>query len=186
MRTTPALVLAVLAASGTAAAAEKPRGDRGGAVGVDIVAAPSPGFGIPIRLTRNLTLRALVGFGSTATNSAAWSVGGDLRYTLRPESQTSLYASVQASYLYGSGGGYEYYQTPAGATAPVAQTASGSGGLYGAGLGVTRRLGRTASLYGEARYGRMSSAGVYDSWGMWDLGGGNVVSFALGATFGLR
>jgi hypothetical protein len=189
MRVPSALALGLLlsAAGAVGEAAEKQRGDQGGRVGVDIVAAPALGFGVPIRISPNLTLRAIVGFGSTQTSAAAWSLGGDLRYTFRPQSQTSAYASVQGSYLYGTGGGYQYYQTPTGQnTDPVVAPQSTNGGMYGLGLGVTRRLGRSTSLYGEARYGRVSSTGVYDSWGMWDVGGGNTVSFALGATFGLR
>lgn len=172
----------VLAAGATA----EPRDRTGtGNVGVDLIVAPSLGFGLPIRLTKNLTARAVFGFGSSATNgAAAWSAGGDLRYTLRPDADLSLYASVQASYLRSGA-----TMGPAGtgtAASPVLSASSGNAGLYGAGLGLQRRLGRRTSAYAELRYGRVTSTGVYDSWGTWGAGGRNQVSLALGATFGLR
>ena len=175
-----AMVVVCLATAVTASAQEPSNPTRGGRVGIDVVAAPAFGFGIPIRLTRNLTLRATAGFGSAVAGGAAFNVGGDLCYTLRPDAQWSAYASVQASYLYASSGtGYARYSSA---------TFSGGGdnaGLYGAGLGVRRQLGSRTSAYGELRYGRLTATGVYDSWGMWGVGGQNTVSVALGATFGL-
>jgi hypothetical protein len=174
------LVVACLATAVTTSAQEPGNPTRGGRVGFDVVAAPAFGFGIPIRLTKNLTLRATAGFGSAVAGGAAFNVGGDLRYTLRPDADWSAYASAQASYLYASSGtGYARYSS---------STLSGGGdnaGLFGAGLGLRRQLGKRTSAYGELRYGRLTATGVYDSWGMWSVGGQNTVSFALGATFGL-
>jgi hypothetical protein len=183
MRRTVLIAIAALAAAGSVYAQQEPRDPgRGGKVGVDVVAAPALGFGVPIRLTRNLTLRTTVGFGSAATGAAAWSLGSDLRYTLRPDADWSAYLSGQASYLHAPAlAGYR-------STAPGGDTTgyAGSGGLFGAGLGLRRRLGSQTSVYGELRYGRLTATGVYDSWGMWRVNGANTVSFALGATFGLR
>jgi hypothetical protein len=178
---TPLLVAVVSLATAALASAQEPRSPGSGSrVGVDVVAAPAFGFGIPIRLTKNLTLRATAGFGSAVAGGAAFNVGGDLRYTLNPDAVWSAYASVQASYLYASSGtGYARYSS---------STFAGGGdsaGLYGAGLGVRRQLGSRTSAYGELRYGRLTATGVYDSWGMWGVGGQNTVSLALGATFGL-
>lgn len=181
MRTT-LLVAAVSLWTAGFASAQEPRNHGGsGRVGFDVVAAPAFGFGVPIRLARNLTLRATAGFGSAVAGGAAFNVGGDLRYTLRPAAEWSAYLSGQASYLYASSGtGYARYSS---------NSFSGGGsnaGLFGAGLGLRRQLGRSTSAYGELRYGRLTSTDVYDSWGMWGVGGQNTVSLALGATFGLR
>ncbi|MGE5127954.1 MAG: hypothetical protein ACM3PV_16800 [Betaproteobacteria bacterium] len=183
MRRTVLIAVAALAAAGSVSAQQEPSDPgRGGKVGVDLVAAPALGFGVPIRLTKNLTLRTTVGFGSAATGAAAWSLGSDLRYTLRPDADWSAYLSGQASYLHApnpSG----YRSTASGADSLAL---SGNGGLFSAGLGLRRSLGRQTSVYGELRYGRLTATGVYDSWGMWRVNGLNTVSFALGATFGLR
>lgn len=180
MRKALLVALASLAVAGDAAAQEPLNAGGSGRVGIDVVAAPAFGFGIPIRLARNLTLRATAGFGSAVAGGAAFNVGGDLRYTFQPDAAWSAYASVQASYLYASSGtGYARYSS---------STLSGGGdsaGLYGAGLGLRRQLGSRTSAYGELRYGRLTATGVYDSWGMWGVGGSNTVSLALGATFGL-
>ena len=101
MRRTVLIAVASLALAGSAIAQQEPRDPgRDGKVGVDLVAAPALGFGVPIRLTKNLTLRTTVGFGSAATGAAAWSLGSDLRYTLRPDADWSAYLSGQASYLH--------------------------------------------------------------------------------------
>jgi hypothetical protein len=175
-----AAAAAALASASLAAAQEPRQASSRGRVGVDVIAAPAFGLGIPIRLTRQLTLRATAGLGSAVAGGAAFDVGGDLRYTLQPDASWSAYASVQASYLYASSGtGYARYS---------ASTFSGGGdsaGLFGVGLGLRRQLGSRTSAYGELRYGRLTSTGVYDSWGMWGVGGANTVSLALGATFGL-
>lgn len=183
MRRTVLIAVATLAAAGSAFAQQEPRGpDQGGKVGVDLVAGPAFGFGVPVRLTKNLTLRTTVGFGSAVASGSAWSLGGDLRYTLRPDADWSAYLSGQATYLHASTlAGYS--GTASGA---VGQALTPNGGLFSAGLGLRRSLGRQTSAYGELRYGRLTSAGVYDSWGMWRVNGLNTVSFALGATFGLR
>ncbi len=178
---TSLLLAAVSLATAAVASAQEPSDHTGsGRVGVDVVAAPAFGFGVPIRLTKNLTLRATAGFGSAVAGGAAFNVGGDIRYTLRPEADWSAYVSVQASYLYASSGtGYARYSS---------STFAGGGndaGLFGGGVGLRRQLGSRTSAYGELRYGRLTSTGVYDSWGMWGVGGQNTVSLALGATFGL-
>ena len=184
MRRAIAVGLGLLSMAGLAGA-EPPDTRGGGRVGVDLIAAPSFGFGVPIRLTKNLTLRATLGFGSSVSNGAAWNLGGDLRYTFRPESELSLYAAVQTSYLH-AGTSVSPYQSAATGTSQVVYQQAADGAMYSGGLGVQRRLGRSTSIYAEARYGRMTAQGVYDSWGMWGVGGQNSVSFALGATFGLR
>jgi hypothetical protein len=190
MRRTLALAVGMLSLAALGAA--EPKDTRGGGrVGVDLIAAPSFGFGVPIRLTRNLTLRATLGFGSSVSNGAAWNLGSDLRYTFRPESELSLYAAVQACYLHAGSslspyGSASAYGSSAASTSPVVYQQAANGALYSGGVGVQRRLGRTTTIWAEGRYGRMTSSGVYDSWGMWGVGGQNSLSFALGATFGLR
>ncbi|HVO10845.1 MAG TPA: hypothetical protein VMX54_08895 [Vicinamibacteria bacterium] len=179
MRTPLLLAVVVLAAAANLASAQEPRDPGGtGRVGFDLVAAPAPGFGVPIRLTRNLTLRATAGFGSSPAGGTAASVGGDLRYTLRPDSDWSAYLSGQASYLHTSDSSGYYAAGTSGS--------AGSAGLFGGGVGLRRKFSRSTSAYAEARYGRLTSTGVYDSWGMWGVGGQNTVALALGATFGLR
>lgn len=182
MRTTLLVALVSLAVAGRASAQE-PRDHTGdGRVGVDLIAAPALGFGVPIRLTKNLTLRATVGFGSAVAGGAAWNLGSDLRYTLRPDADWSAYLSAQASYLHASTvSAYSSAQSSSGAPGY-----GGNGGLFGGGVGLRRNLGHQTSAYGELRYGRLTATGVYDSWGMWRVSGANTVSFALGATFGLR
>jgi hypothetical protein len=184
MRTTLLIATISLAAAGVASAqTQEPRDPKGGGpVGLDLIAAPAPGFGVPFRLSKNLTLRATVGFGTSASNGAAWNLGGNLRYTLRPEADWSAYLSAQASYLHAST--QAYGGTSAGSGGALGYGANG--GLFGGGVGVRRNLGHRTSAYGELLYGRLTSTGVYDSWGMWRVNGANTVSLALGATFGLR
>ncbi len=180
MRTTLLVAVVSLVTAGLAGAQEPTDHSGSGRVGVDLVAAPAFGFGLPLRLTNNLTLRATAGFGSAVAGGGAFNLGGDLRYTLRPEAGWSAYLSAQASYLHASA-----TSASSGYGSPVAAGA-GSAGLFGGGLGLRRQLGSRTSAYGELRYGRLTSTGVYDSWGMWGVGGANTVSLALGATFGLR
>ncbi len=157
MRRTVLIALASLATAGSALAQQEPKGpDHGGKVGVDLVAAPALGFGVPIRLTKNLTLRATVGFGSAVAGGAAWSLGGDLRYTLRPDADWSAYLSAQGSYLHASTLTGRY-STPTSVGAPGFTP---DGGLFSAGVGLRRNLGRQTSAYGEVRYGRLTSTGV--------------------------
>ncbi|HXY38804.1 MAG TPA: hypothetical protein VEQ10_03995 [Vicinamibacteria bacterium] len=177
MRMQLLFAVVMLAGAGLASAQEPRDPGSGGRVGVDVVAAPAFGFGVPVRLTKSLTLRATAGFGSSPAGGSAANVGGDLRYTLRPDSDWSAYVSGQASYLYASNSS-SYY----GAGSPT----SGSAGLFGGGVGLRRKFSRSTSAYTELRYGRLTSTGVYDSWGMWGVGGQNTVALALGATFGLR
>jgi len=175
----PLLLAVVVLAAADLAWAQEPRDPGGtGRVGVDVVAAPAFGFGVPIRLTKSLTLRATAGFGSSPSGGAAANVGGDLRYTLRPDSEWSAYLSGQASYLYGSNPS-SYYGAGTSAS-------GGSAGLFGGGVGARRKFTRSTSAYAELRYGRLTSTSVYDSWGMWGVGGQNTLALALGATFGLR
>ena len=181
MRTTLLVAIVSLAASGGAFAQEPRDHSGGGRVGVDVIAAPALGFGVPIRLTENLTLRTTVGFGSAVAGGAAWSLGSDLRYTLRPDADWSAYVSAQASYLHAST--ISAYGSAQSSSTPGYGS---DGGLFGGGVGLRRRLGHQTSVYGELRYGRLTATGVYDSWGMWRVSGANTVSLALGASFGLR
>jgi len=186
MRTTLLAVLVSLAAAGLASAQQEPTDHNGGGpIGVDLIAGPAPGFGVPFRLSDHLTYRALVGFGSSPSGGAAWSLGNNLRYTLRPDADWSAYVSVQASYLHAAT--TSYGGTGSGGTGSGGALGTGvNGGLFCGGVGVRRNLGRRTSVYAEALYGRLTSTGVYDSWGMWRLSGANTLSAALGATLGLK
>jgi hypothetical protein len=188
MRRASLVTVLVLAAASLAVAAEPPGNGKGGNVGIDIVAVPSFGIAVPFRLSEHLTLRATLGAGSTQSNTGAFTVGGDLRYTLSPLSLTSLFFAVQAGYAHASSG-VSYASSAAanqpGAT-PVAQAYGGSGGLFGGGVGLRHNLGRATSVYGELRYDRATSSDVYDSWGSYRATDNDRVSFGLGLTFGLK
>jgi hypothetical protein len=178
----------VLGSTSLSLAAEPPGSGHSGNVGIDFVAAPAIGVAVPFRLSDHLAFRATLGAGSTQSNTGAFTVGGDLRYTLSPLSRTSLFLAVQAGYAHSSSG-TSYARSAAtsqpGASA-VAQTYGGSGGLFGGGIGLRRDISRGASAYGELRYDRATSSDVYDSWGTLHSSGQNRVSFGLGVTFGLK
>lgn len=127
-------------------------------------------------------LRATLGAGSTQSNTGAWTAGGELRYTLSPLSRTSVFLAVQAAYA-NSSSGVTYAGSAAtsqpGAT-PVAQAYGGSGGLFGGGAGVRHNVGKDTAVYGELRYDRATSGGVYDSWGSFRATDVDRVSFGLG------
>ncbi|MFN8091619.1 MAG: hypothetical protein U0599_05235 [Vicinamibacteria bacterium] len=188
MRAASLATALLLDAASLAAAAEPPGSGHAGNVGIDLVAAPQFGLAIPFRLSDHLTFRAMLGAGSSQSNTGAWMAGGDLRYTLAPLSQTSVFLSVQSSYLFSSGGtGYATSaRTGQSQATPVAQSYGGSGGMFGGGLGVRRNVGRSTSAYAELRYDRMSSANVYQTWGTLGTSGQNRFSFGLGVTMGLK
>jgi hypothetical protein len=188
MRAASLVTALLLGTSSLAAAAEPPGSGHAGNVGIDLVAAPQFGLAVPFRLGDHLTFRAMLGAGSTQSNTGAWMAGGDLRYTVSPFAQTSLFLAVQSSYLFASSG--TSYAGSAGTgqpqATPVAQSYGGSGAMFGGGLGVRRNIGKDTSAYGELRYDRMSSASIYQSWGTLGTSGQNRLSFGLGVTVGLK
>jgi hypothetical protein len=189
MRGTAALTtVLVLATASVSLAAEPPGSGHAGNVGIDFVAAPQFGLAVPFRLSDHLTFRAMLGAGSTQSNTGAWMAGADLRYTVSPLSQTSLFLAVQSSYLFASSGtSYaSSAQTGQPQATPVAQSTGGSGAMFGGGLGVRHNIGKDTSAYGELRYDRMSSASIYESWGTLGTSGQNRFSFGLGVTLGLK
>lgn len=188
MRAASLVTALLLGTASLAAAAEPPGSGHAGNVGVDLVAAPSFGVAVPFRLNDHLAFRAMLGAGSTQSNTGAWTAGGDLRYTVSPLARTSLFLAVQAGYAWASSG-----TSYAGSAAtnqrqatPVAQGYGGSGAMLGGGLGVRHNIGKDTSAYGELRYDRLSSADIYQSWGTLGTSGQNRISFGLGVTVGLK
>jgi hypothetical protein len=188
MRVASLATVMLLGAATLSLAAEPPGSGHAGNVGVDLVAAPQFGLAVPFRLNDHLSFRAMLGAGSTQSNTGAWMLGGDLRYTVSPLSQTSLFLAVQSSYLFASSGRSYAASARTGQSqaTPVAQSYGGSGAMFGGGLGVRRNIGRDTSAYGELRYDRMSSANIYESWGTLGTSGQNRFSFGLGVTVGLK
>ena len=105
MRTASLVFVVALAVAGAASAQAQEPHDRsgGGPIGVDVIAAPAPGFGLPFRLTKNLTLRASMGFGSAVSGGAAmrtyaYATFGQLRPRLQSVQNEGAAAVAEFSY----------------------------------------------------------------------------------------
>ena len=169
----------VLAASSRSALAQ----EKGRFV-IDALAAPEPGLGFGYYFTDRLSLSPTLGFGHSSLNGTFYTVGGSLRYYLRPQHRLAPYAEVEAAYVHNQA-------VPVDASDPSQGfDIESHGARLGLGAGLRYGLNRRLALFGEARLTHATTPVAFGSgtgdWGRIRLSDQDNIVFGLGVTFTLN
>jgi len=100
MRRIPLLFLVVAPLLAVAASARPALAQEKGRFVVDGFVAPEPGLGFGYYVTDRLAVHPSIGFGHSSLSGTFYSVGGVLRFYLRPQHAVEPYVLAQADYLH--------------------------------------------------------------------------------------
>ena len=184
MRRIPLLFLVVAPLLVLAASARPALAQEKGRFVVDGFVAPEPGLGFGYYVTDRLAVHPSIGFGHSSLSGTFYSVGGVLRFYLRPQHAVEPYVLAQADYLHNQAvpvDGSDRYQD--------VQIES-HGARLGLGGGVRWGLNRRLALFSEARVVHSTSGRRFDSgtgdWGRVRLTDQGHLAFGVGMTFTLN
>lgn len=151
---------------------------------LDAMTTPGRHMGFGFYLTNRISIRPMLGLGTTPYGDTYFNAGADLRIETMPTNTWSFYGVATGTYrsgqnvAYGGRRGQDLY-------------AQQEGGQYGAGVGVRRRFHDRLMVVLDTRYLRAGSANLSttalpSSFGQMRIDNRNQVVASLGLSFALN
>ncbi len=151
---------------------------------VDAMTTPGSHLGFGFYLTNRISIRPMLGVGTSPYGGTTFVAGADLRIETQPTNTWSFYGVATGSYRSGEDRSYG----PQGARNLYTQQ---DGGLYGAGVGVRRRFHDRLMVVLDTRYlhansANLSTAAMPSSFGQYRVDNQNQIVASLGLSFALN
>lgn len=185
MRKLPLFLLAVSSPLAMMASTRPALAQEKGRFVIDALAAPElGGLGFGYYFTDRISLRPSLGFGHSSLEGTFYTVGGSLRYYLRPQRRLAPYVEAHAAYVHNQ-------VVPLDASDPSrGYEVEAHGARLGLGAGLRYGLNRRFALFSEARLTHSTTPRAFDSnygdWGRVRLGDQDHFELGLGVTFTLN
>jgi hypothetical protein len=151
---------------------------------IDAMTTPGSHMGFGFYLTNRISIRPMLGVGTSYYGGTTFIAGADLRIETMPTNTWSFYGVATGSYR----GGEDRSYGPQGSRNLYAQQ---DGALFGAGVGVRRRFHDRLMVVLDTRYLHAASASLSttplpSSFGQYRVNNQNQVVASLGLSFALN